>query len=43
MKRIGLVSEGWLNPRELAAVVRTQYDPASVDTIDQRGRGELAS
>ena len=43
VKRIGLVSEGWLNPRELAAVVRTQYDPASVDTIDQRGRGELAS
>ena len=43
VKRIGLVSEGWLNPRELAAVIRTQYDPASVDTIDQRGRGELAS
>lgn len=43
VKRIGLVSEGWLNPRELAAVVRTQYDPASVDMIDQRGRGELAS
>jgi hypothetical protein len=43
VKRIGLVSEGWLNPRELAAVVRTQYDPASVETIDQRGRGELAS
>jgi hypothetical protein len=43
VKRIGLISEGWLNPRELAAVVRTQYDPASVDTIDQRGRGELAS
>jgi hypothetical protein len=43
VKRIGLVSEGWLNPRELAAVVRTQYDPSSVETIDQRGRGELAS
>jgi hypothetical protein len=43
VKRVGLVSEGWLNPRELAAVVRTQYDPASVDVIDQRGRGELAS
>jgi hypothetical protein len=43
VKRIGLVSEGWLNPRQLAAVVRTQYDPASVDMIDHRGRGELAS
>lgn len=43
VKRIGLLSEGWLNPRELAAVVRTQYDPASVEVIDQRGRGELAS
>jgi hypothetical protein len=43
VKRIGLVSEGWLNPRELAAVVRTQYDPASVDMIDHRGRGDLAS
>ncbi len=43
VKRIGLVSEGSLNPRELAAAVRTQYDPASVETIDQRGRGELAS
>jgi hypothetical protein len=42
-KRTGLASEGWLNPRELAAVVRTQYDPASVEVIDQRGRGELAS
>jgi hypothetical protein len=43
IKRIGLLSDGWLNPRELAAVVRTQYDPASVEMIDQRGRGEFAS
>jgi hypothetical protein len=42
-KRVGLISEGWLNPRERAALVRTQYDPASIDMLDQRGRGEFAA
>lgn len=42
VQRAGIEPDSWLSPRELAAVVRTQYDPMSTEMISQRGRGERA-
>ena len=32
----GITSHGWLPPRALAAVLRTQFDPADLETIEAR-------
>ncbi|MDT3446619.1 MULTISPECIES: SCO6880 family protein [unclassified Pseudofrankia] len=37
LARAQISTVGWLPPRALAAVIRTTYDPYSVDMIDARG------
>jgi hypothetical protein len=37
LSRASISTVGWLPPRALAAVIRTTYDPFSVDMIDARG------
>lgn len=41
LSRAAINTVGWLPPRALAAVIRTTYDPYSIEMIDQRG-GALA-
>jgi hypothetical protein len=37
LARASISTVGWLPPRALAAVIRTTYDPYSIDMIDARG------
>jgi hypothetical protein len=42
LRRCDVTVVGWLGPRDVARLVRTQYDPASIQDIDKRadnGRG----
>lgn len=39
----GVATAAWLSPRDYAAVLRTQFDPADQPLVDLRGNGGLAA
>jgi hypothetical protein len=41
LSRCGVLVVGWLGPVDLGRLVRTQYDPLSTQSIDNRGRRGL--
>ena len=43
LRRCGVTVVGWLGPRDVGRLVRTQYDPASTAAIDKRSGGNLDS
>jgi hypothetical protein len=41
LRRCDVTVVGWLGPRDLGRLVRTQYDPACTRSVDQRGQAGL--